>query len=379
MKNSKTSIMSSLLFLLFSYSLFAQDTLPVENTIFYQVDFLCEAPLLNESIENISCEICRDIEFSIQKDSIVLRYIDGKGCVSSGDIRKVYNPIKSTSLNSNTTLYLLEDEEKNLFKTVIKSSDQKIMVSGPTSTELDLYDHLLFQLDSINNADKEVFVVNNSYRSFYSRSSFDYYSKLPRFTLKMFEDVKADLSDVLPEDLDHSKHRGEYYKFNEILENYFIDNELNPFHGRSFYRSIKNQQKREKVQDGIDEFYAPLRNSIKFLKGLYDSRIYIILLIVLWSVYRVYRYDTYKKLTTGQQAYKDSTRWIEKLSVLAMIGFILSGLLIGYDVGFLIHNILGYGNPEWIQLTIRMIISIPIGGILGILLGVFIARITRLT
>lgn len=148
--------------------------------------------------------------------------------------------------------------------------------------------------------------------------------------------------------------------------------------GNSYYSYIQIHQEPEKLDDSLDEFYAPLTNTIYYLKGLYNSRIYIILLIIVWSIYRVYRYNTYKKLAAEQQEYKASKLWLENLSPFVIILFLLSGLLVGCDIGFLIHNMLGYSNPEWIDLIIRMVFSIPIGGILGILLGLFITRKTRL-
>jgi hypothetical protein len=367
LKNRNTSFVASLLILLLSSSLSAQNKLPVENTIYYQVTYTCRAPI-NQNIESIKCEICRDIEFSIQKDSIVFNYIDRR-CVSSGETRKVYNPIKSTILNSNTILYLLEDAEKNLFKTVIKTSDKKVMVSGPTSTELELYNHLIFQLDSINNADKEAFVVkkrNIYYRSFFSELVFDNYSKLPKFTLEMYEDIKDDLSNTLPENLDHSKHsKNEKTQFNKTLENYFIDNGLNPFHGNSYYRSLQTQEK-------LDKGFSPER----FFNKLNNVFIFMMLISVLWSLYRFYKYSKYKK---SEPKVETPTVWcIKTFTALAMVGFAFTGILAGFKAGVPIGHSLGFTGGNSIGILFVMVFSIPIGGILGIILGVFISKKTRL-
>lgn len=368
-KNRKISFFVSLFICLFSNSLFAQDKLPIENTIYYQVTYNCRAPL-NKNIESIKCEICRDKEFSIQKDSIVSTYID-KSCVSSGDTRKVYIPIKSTSLNSNTTLYLLEDAEKNLFKTVIKTSDKKLMVSGPTSTELELYNHLIFQLDSIKNADKEAFVVNYRniyYRSFYNGLVFDNYSKLPKFTLEMYENIKDDLSNTLPENLDHSKHsKNDKNEFNKILENYFIDNGLNPFHGNSYYRRIQTQ---EKLNKGF--------SLEKFFNKLYSIFIFMMLISVLWSFHRIYKYSKHKKSSLEPKVNVPTDWWIKTFKVLAMVGFVFAGILAGVKASVPIGHMLGYTGGNSIGILLVMVFSIPIGGILGVLLGILISKRTKL-
>lgn len=105
----------SLLLLLFSSSSFAQEKLPVENKIYYDVVYLChDEALLDKKLENVACEISTDRVFSIQKDSIIFSYKDRKGYVSIGKQREVYHPIASTNLTSNTTLYLLEDAKNYL-------------------------------------------------------------------------------------------------------------------------------------------------------------------------------------------------------------------------------------------------------------------------
>jgi len=368
-KNRKISFLVSLYFCLLSNSLFAQDKLPDVNITYYQASYNCKTPL-NKNIKDIFCENCRDVEFSIQKDSIVSAYID-RNCVSSGKIRKVYKPIKSSILNSNTTLYLLEDAEKNLFKTVIKTSDKKLMISGPTYTELESYNHLIFQLDSIKKDDKEAIVFNNQniyYRSFYSRLVFDNYSKLPKFTLEMYAKIKEDLSKTLPENLDHSKHsKNDRIQFNNTLENYFIDNGLNPFHGNNYYRRIQTMGKLAK---GF--------SLEKFLNKLNNIFIFMMLISLLWSFHRFYKYFKHKKSSIEPKVEASAVWWIKIFKVLAMVGFAFAGILAGFRASEPIGHMLGYTGGSSIGILFVMVISTPIGGILGIILGVFISRKTKL-
>ena len=365
--NRKISFLISLYFCLLSNSLFAQNELPLENTTYYQATYDCRAPF-NKNIEDTVCEICRDVEFSIQKDSIVSAYID-RNCVSSGDTRKVYKPIKSTILNSNTTLCLLEDNENNLYKIVIKTSNKKLMVSGPTYTDLESYDHLTLRLDSIKNADKEAVVFNNQnndYRSFYSRSVFDNYSKFPKFTFEMYEQIKKDLSKALPENLDHSKHsNNDRIQFNNTLENYFIDNGLNPFHGNSYYRSIQTQ---EKLAKGF--------SLEKFFNKLNDIFIIMMFISLIWSSYRFYKY--FKHIRSEPKVESLNNWWMIIVNILAMVGFACAGVLVGFKASVPIGHALGYTGGNSIGILFVMLFSTPIGGIIGILLGIFISRKTRL-
>ena len=369
-KNRKISFLVSFLLCLFSNSSFAQEKLPVENKNYYYVVYHCrDYAHRNKKLENIDCEISKERVFSIQKDSIV--FTNGNATINDKP-DDVFHPITSYNIASNTTLYLLEDAEKQLFECIVKTSNEKVMMSSyAKSTDREMYNSLISQLDSINNADKEAFVVNSReiyYHSLYSRIAFENYSKLPRFTFEMYEDIKDDLSNVIPKNLDHSEHS--YHaknEFNEILENYFIDNGLNPFHGKSYYRSLQTQEK-------LDKGFSPK----KFFNKLYNIFIFWILISVLWSLYRFYRYFKYKKSSIEPKIEIPAIWWIKTFKALAMVGFVFAGILVGIKASVPIGHMLGFTGGNSIGILFVAVFSTPIGGFLGILLGVYISRKTKL-
>jgi hypothetical protein len=356
-KNRKISFLVSLLLCLFSNSSFAQEKLPVENKSYYSVVYSSlDYAKRNKKLENIVCEISEERVYSIQKDSIVFAFTNGNATIND-EFDDVFYPITSYNIGLNTTLYLLEDAEKKLFECIVKTSNEKVMMSSyAMSTDREKYNSLISQLDSINNADKEAFVVNSRgiyYHSLYSRIAFENYSKLPRFTFEMYEDIKDDLSNVIPN--------------NEILENYFIDNGLNPFHGKSYYRSLLKQEK-------LDKSFSPN----KFFNRLYNIFIFLILISVLWSLYRFYRYFKHKKSSIEPKIEIPAIWWIKTFRVLAMVGFVFGGILVGVKASMPIGHMLGYTGGNSIGILIVAVFSTPIGGILGILLGLFISRKTKL-
>jgi hypothetical protein len=355
-KNRKISFLVSLLLCLFSNSSFAQEKLPVENKSYYSVRYWSpNFTSRNTKLENIVCEISEERVYSIQKDSIV--FTNGNTTMNGRPV-DVFYPIKSYNIASNTTLYLLEDAEKQLFECIVKkTSNEKVMMSSyAMPTDREKYNSLISQLDSINNADKEAFVVNSReiyYNELYSRIAFENYSKLPRFTFEMYEDIKDDLSKVIPN--------------NEILENYFIDNGLNPFHGKSYYRSLLKQEK-------LDKSFSPM----KFLNRLYNIYIFLILISVLWSLYRFYKYFKFKKSSIEPKIEIPTIWWIKTFRVLAMVGFVFGGILVGVKASMPIGHMLGFTGGNSIGILIVAVFSTPIGGILGIFLGLFISRKTKL-
>jgi hypothetical protein len=353
-KNRKISFLVSLLLYLFSNSSFAQEKLPVENKSYYSVVYSSlDWGNRNKKLENIVCKISEERVYSIQKDSIVYAFTIGNDKYDD-----VFHPITSYNIASNTTLYLLEDAKKQLFECIVKKiSNEKVMMSGyAMPTDREKYNSLISKLDSINNADKEAFVVNSRgiyYHELYSRIAFENYSKLPRFTFEMYEDIKDDISNVIPN--------------NEILENYFIDNGLNPFHGKSYYRSLLKQEE-------LDKSFSPM----KFLNRLYNIYIFLILISVLWSLYRFYRYFKYKKSSIKPKIEIPTIWWRKTFRVLAMVGFVFGGILAGVKASMPIGHMLGFTGGNSIGILIVAVFSTPIGGVLGILLGLFISRKTKL-
>lgn len=238
------------------------------------------------------------------------------------------------------------------------------------STNKELYNQLISQLDTIKSTDKEAFVVNSRnfyYYSLYNQLDFENFSKLPKFNYEMYENIKDDLSSILPTKKYIKRSQYETIIFNETLENYFIGNGLNPFHGMSYYKSLQSQER-------LDKAFSPK----KFFNSLYNVFIFMMFLSILWSFHRFYKYFKYKKSSIEPKVDAPTVWWIKIFNVLAMIGFVFTGILAGFDAGAPIGHMLGFTGGSSIGIFFVMVFSIPIGGILGILLGVFISKKTRL-
>lgn len=364
--NRKISLVVCIYFFLLSNILFAQNKLPYVNTTYYQGNYDCKTPI-NEKLKDIVCKNCREIEFSIQKDSIVRNVID-RNCTSWGKHRVVFYPIKSTLLNENTTLHFLKDKDEKLYKAVFKLTEQKLMISGPTLIDMSSYQELSNRLDSLPKSKREAVVFKNEIlynTSYYSKHFFEQCASYPKFTLEIYKEIKKDLSEFLPENLDHSKHTPtDRIRFNNTIEDYFISKKLNPFHGNSYYRTIQNTEKTSK-RFRLDKFLAKL-NTIFTIIGY---------LGLFWFLFRIYYY--FRAIKSKEKPVNSSQGWMQLGNILGTIALTIGGLVVGFKSSEPIGHALGYTGGSSIMILFVLVISTPVGGGLGLVLGIIITRKTK--